>query len=60
MGTEEDGADARFARNPDYFEDLTPSDFNAIAGIGIELWSMTEDILFDNVRLPLSLPETSS
>lgn len=35
--------------NKDYYEDLTPSDFNKIAGIGFELWSMTDDILFDNV-----------
>lgn len=36
--------------NKDYFEDLTPSDFTKIAGVGFELWSMTDDILFDNVR----------
>ncbi|ORY34998.1 Calreticulin family-domain-containing protein [Naematelia encephala] len=35
--------------NPAFFEDLTPSDFTKIAGIGIELWTMTEDILFDNI-----------
>ena len=31
--------------NPDFFEDKTPADFTKIAGIGIELWTMTEDIL---------------
>lgn len=35
--------------NPAFFEDSTPSDFTKIAGIGIELWTMTEDILFDNI-----------
>ncbi|WWD04084.1 hypothetical protein V865_002149 [Kwoniella europaea PYCC6329] len=35
--------------NPAFFEDLHPSDFTKIAGIGIELWTMTEDILFDNI-----------
>ncbi|NXD32345.1 CALX protein, partial [Spelaeornis formosus] len=35
--------------NPAFFEDKTPSDFTKIAGIGIELWTMTEDILFDNI-----------
>lgn len=35
--------------NPDYFEDNEPANFNKIAGIGFELWSMTDDILFDNV-----------
>lgn len=31
--------------NPAFFEDNSPSDFTKIAGIGIELWTMTEDIL---------------
>jgi hypothetical protein len=31
--------------NPQFFEDSSPSDFTKIAGIGIELWTMTEDIL---------------
>jgi len=36
--------------NPDYFEDLTPvKSLTKIGGIGIELWTMTEDILFDNI-----------
>lgn len=34
--------------NPVYFEDKTPSDFSKIAGIGIELWTMTEDILCES------------
>lgn len=39
--------------NPDYYEDATPANFNKIGAIGFELWSMTEDILFDNVSCPL-------
>lgn len=36
--------------NPDFFEDLTPiKSLNKIGGVGIELWTMTEDILFDNI-----------
>ncbi|KAH9486434.1 116 kDa U5 small nuclear ribonucleoprotein component [Psilocybe cubensis] len=36
--------------NPDYFEDLTPvKSLSKIGGVGIELWTMTEDILFDNI-----------
>ncbi|KAG0152344.1 hypothetical protein CROQUDRAFT_649731 [Cronartium quercuum f. sp. fusiforme G11] len=35
--------------NPDFFEDKTPSNFEPMAGIGIELWTMQEDILFDNI-----------
>lgn len=35
--------------NPDYFEDLTPFKMTPISSIGIELWSMSSDILFDNL-----------
>ncbi|GAA5935602.1 calnexin [Sporobolomyces koalae] len=35
--------------NPGYYEDNEPANFNKIAGIGFELWSMTDDILFDNI-----------
>ncbi|ADV22283.1 calnexin [Cryptococcus gattii Ru294] len=37
--------------NPAFFEDLHPSDFTKIGGVGIELWTMTEDILFDNLYI---------
>ena len=36
--------------NPGYFEDLTPvKSLVKIGGIGIELWTMTPNILFDNI-----------
>jgi len=36
--------------NPGYFEDKAPvKSLAKIGGIGIELWTMTEDILFDNI-----------
>ncbi|KNC31585.1 hypothetical protein FF38_12733 [Lucilia cuprina] len=35
--------------NPDFFEDLTPFKMTPISAIGIELWSMSNDILFDNL-----------
>lgn len=36
--------------NPDYFEDLSPvKSLVNIGGIGIELWTMTPNILFDNI-----------
>lgn len=41
--------EARKIANPDYFEDLTPSKFEPISGIGFELWTMQGDILFDNI-----------
>ncbi|PPQ79868.1 hypothetical protein CVT25_002924 [Psilocybe cyanescens] len=38
--------------NPDFFEDLTPvKSLSKIGGVGIELWTMTEDILFDNIYI---------
>lgn len=44
--------------NPDYFEDLTPvKSLNKIGGVGIELWTMTEDILFDNVYIGHSVED---
>ena len=36
--------------NPAFFEDLTPSNLTPISGIGIELWTMTEDILCEPYR----------
>lgn len=35
--------------NPDYFEDLYPFKMTSIAAVGIELWSMSSAILFDNM-----------
>ncbi|KAL7424885.1 calnexin [Cryptotrichosporon argae] len=37
--------------NPQHYEDLHPSDFTPIGGVGIELWTMTDDILFDNLYI---------
>ncbi|XP_048399590.2 calnexin isoform X2 [Stegostoma tigrinum] len=34
--------------NPDYFEDLHPFKMTPISAIGLELWSMSSDIFFDN------------
>lgn len=35
--------------NPNFFEDLNPFRMTPIAAIGFELWSMSSDILFDNL-----------
>ncbi|KAJ7492233.1 Calreticulin family-domain-containing protein [Mycena latifolia] len=38
--------------NPAFYEDLTPiKTLGKIGGVGIELWTMTEDILFDNIYI---------
>lgn len=34
--------------NPDYFEDLHPFQMSPFKALGLELWSMTSDIYFDN------------
>ncbi|KIM88734.1 hypothetical protein PILCRDRAFT_813710 [Piloderma croceum F 1598] len=47
--------------NPDFFEDLHPAkSLDKIGGIGIELWTMTEDILFDNIYVGHSVEEAKT
>ncbi|KAI0718917.1 Calreticulin family-domain-containing protein [Cerioporus squamosus] len=44
--------------NPNYFEDLNPvKSLVPIGGVGIELWTMTEDILFDNIYVGHSVED---
>ncbi|XP_013389410.1 calnexin isoform X1 [Lingula anatina] len=38
----------RMIPNPDYYEDLTPYKVTPFSAVALELWTMTEDILFDN------------
>ncbi|KAF2009829.1 calnexin-like protein [Aaosphaeria arxii CBS 175.79] len=38
-------------KNPNYFEDKTPSNFEPIGAIGFEIWTMQNDILFDNIYI---------
>ncbi|KAH8310848.1 hypothetical protein KR044_003220 [Drosophila immigrans] len=35
--------------NPDFFEDLKPFQMTPISAVGLELWSMSNEILFDNL-----------
>lgn len=47
--------------NPNYFEDNTPvQSLNKIGGVGIELWTMTEDILFDNIYVGHSIEDAKA
>ena len=47
--------------NPNYFEDLTPAkSLIPIGGVGIELWTMTEDILFDNIYVGHSVEDANA
>ncbi|NXC50606.1 CLGN protein, partial [Penelope pileata] len=34
--------------NPDYFEDPHPFEMTPVSAVGLEIWSMTSDIYFDN------------
>jgi calnexin len=43
--------------NPEYFEDKTPSNFEPMGAIGFELWTMTKDILFDNIYIGHSIED---
>ncbi|RHZ49568.1 hypothetical protein Glove_519g94 [Diversispora epigaea] len=43
--------------NPDFYEDLTPSNFEKIGAVGFELWTMQNDILFDNIYIGHSVED---
>lgn len=43
--------------NPHYFEDKTPSNFEPMGAIGFELWTMQNDILFDNIYIGHSVED---
>jgi len=43
--------------NPNYFELKEPHKLEPISGIGIEIWTMTENILFDNILVTYSKSE---
>ena len=45
----------RLIPNPDYYHDPTPSKMTPIGGIGIELWTMSDSIYFDNILITDSM-----
>jgi hypothetical protein len=47
--------------NPAYFEDSDPvKHLDKIGGVGIELWTMTEDTLFDNIYVGHSVEDAEA
>ncbi|KAJ5253343.1 hypothetical protein N7505_012006 [Penicillium chrysogenum] len=44
-------------KNPAYFEDKTPSNLEPMGAIGFEIWTMQNDILFDNVYVGHSVED---
>ncbi|KAF2204176.1 calnexin-like protein [Delitschia confertaspora ATCC 74209] len=47
----------RKIKNPNYFEDKTPSKFEPMGAIGFEIWTMQNDILFDNIYIGHSVED---
>ncbi|KAL7913075.1 calnexin [Trichoderma velutinum] len=47
----------RKIKNPDYYEDKNPANFEPIGAIGFEIWTMTNDILFDNIYIGHSVED---
>jgi len=43
--------------NPDYFEDKTPANLEPMGAIGFEIWTMQNNILFDNIYIGHSIED---
>jgi calnexin len=43
--------------NPDYFEDKTPSNLEPMGAIGFEIWTMQNNIMFDNIYIGHSVED---
>ncbi|GLI76502.1 hypothetical protein PoHVEF18_004775 [Penicillium ochrochloron] len=46
--------------NPGYYEDKTPSNMEPMGAIGFEIWTMQNDILFDNIYIGHSIEEAEA
>uniref|UniRef100_A0A8D9AA20 Calmegin n=1 Tax=Cacopsylla melanoneura TaxID=428564 RepID=A0A8D9AA20_9HEMI len=47
----------RMIPNPDYYHDAQPFKLFSIGAVGIEIWTMSENIYFDNILITESLKE---
>ncbi|KAK4116374.1 Calreticulin-domain-containing protein [Canariomyces notabilis] len=47
----------RKIKNPDYFEDKTPANFEPMGAIGFEIWTMQNNIMFDNIYIGHSVED---
>lgn len=45
--------------NPGYFEDKKPAKFEPMGAIGFEIWTMQNDILFDNIYIGHSIEDAT-
>ncbi|KAH0544207.1 hypothetical protein FGG08_001652 [Glutinoglossum americanum] len=46
--------------NPGYFEDKTPANFEPMGAVGFEIWTMQNDILFDNIYIGHSIEDAEN
>ncbi|KAJ5082730.1 Calnexin [Penicillium argentinense] len=46
--------------NPAYFEDKTPANLEPMGAIGFEIWTMQNDILFDNIYVGHSVEDAEA
>jgi len=46
--------------NPKYYEDKEPANFEPMGAVGFELWTMNEDILFDNIYIGHSVEDAKA
>jgi calnexin len=44
-------------KNPNYYEDKTPANLEPMGAIGFEIWTMQNDILFDNIYIGHSVED---
>ncbi|TVY42293.1 Calnexin-like protein [Lachnellula subtilissima] len=47
----------RKIKNPAFFEDKTPANLEPMGAIGFEIWTMQNDILFDNIYIGHSIAD---
>jgi len=50
----------RKVKNPKYFEATSPSNFEPLGAVGFELWTMTSEILFDNIYVGHSVADAEA
>merc|ERR1711981_485941 len=46
--------------NPKYYEDKTPANFEPMGALGFELWTMQNNILFDNIYVGHSIEDADA
>jgi calnexin len=51
---------ARQIANPDYFEDETPALLPTISAVGIDIWTMSKGIIFDNILVATDAKKASA